>query len=83
MLVTVTGTHIKQVAFYVDSRPVKTLGKANLGSQGYRYTVNVSKLRYGAHVVSVTYVGACAPHAASMRFARNAPARAVIPKFTG
>jgi hypothetical protein len=83
VLVTVTGTHIKQVAFYVDSRPVKTLGKANLGSQGYRYTVNVSKLRYGAHVVSVTYVGACAPHAASMRFARNAPARAVIPKFTG
>lgn len=83
VMATVTGTQVKRVAFYVDGRWVKTLSKANLGSHGYRYTVTVSKLRYGMHRVSVTYVGACASHAAATRFARNVPARAVAPSFTG
>ncbi len=83
VMATVTGTKIKRVAFYVDGRWVKTLSTANVGSHGYRYTVTVSKLRYGLHRVSVTYVGACASHTASTRFAHNLPARLILPRFTG
>lgn len=80
----VRGSGIKSVVFYIDGRKVKTLTKANSGSEGFAYTVPVSSCRFGTHTLTTKTTTKCGnPKTNGLNYSRVAPARAVVPKFTG
>ena len=76
---------IKQITFYIDGRELKTLSAGQAKNGEFAIRIDPSRLRYGAHRVSVKTVmtqSACATVARSAVFVRPRPA-AVKPKFTG
>jgi len=80
----VRGSGIKSVVFYIDGRKVKTLTKANSGTEGFAYTVPVSSGRYGTHTLTTKTTTKCgSPKTNGLDYSRVAPAKAVVPKFTG
>ena len=83
-VLTVRGSRIARVSFYVDGRYVGTRTKPNRGS-AYTVTVRGSRLRTGAHrvVARVTYVPGTNPRSRTLTLAFARCARAVTPKFTG
>ena len=85
----VHGTHpgagYPEVTFYVDGREVKTLTAGQAKNGEFTVKIDPSKLRYGAHRVSLKTVmseSACGAIARSAVFVHPRPA-AVTPKFTG
>jgi hypothetical protein len=83
-VLTVRGSRIARVSFYVDGRYVGTRTKPNRGT-AYTVTVRGSRLSRGSHVVTarVTYVADTNPRTKILRLSFARCARAVTPKFTG
>ena len=83
-VLTVRGSRIARVTFYVDGRYIGTRTKPNRGT-AYTVTVRGSRLRRGSHVVTarVTYVPGTNPSSRILRLSFARCARAVTPKFTG
>jgi hypothetical protein len=79
----VHGSGIKRVVFAINGRTVKTLTKPNSGS-AFVYTVQVSKGRYGSHVLTAKITDNCGnPKTDGINYSRIAATRTVVPKFTG
>jgi hypothetical protein len=83
-VLTVTGSRIARVSFYVDGRYIGTRTKANRG-KAFTLTVRGAKLRRGSHRVTarVTYQSGTNPRTKTLTLAFARCARAVTPKFTG
>src|SRR4051795_4617746 len=83
-VLTVRGSRIARVSFYVDGRYVGTRTKPNRGTT-YTVTVRGSRLARGAHrvIARVTYVPGTNPRTRTLTLAFARCARAVQPKFTG
>jgi hypothetical protein len=83
-VLTVRGSRIARVSFYVDGRYVGTRTRPNRGT-AYTVTVRGSRLRTGSHrvVARVTYVAGTNPQTRTLTLAFARCARAVTPKFTG
>jgi hypothetical protein len=83
-VLTVSGSRIARVSFYIDGRYVGTRTKPNRGS-AYTLTVRGAKLRRGSHRVTarVTYQADTNPRTKTLTLAFARCARAVTPKFTG
>jgi len=81
---TVRGTRIARVSFYIDGRYVGTRTRPNRGS-AYTVTVKGSRLRVGGHqvVARITYRADTNPRTRTLTLAFARCARAVTPKFTG
>jgi hypothetical protein len=82
--VSVTGSRIAKVSFYLDGRYVGTRTRPNHGN---RYTLNIrgSKLGRGVHRVRarITFAADTTPQTKVVRLAFARCARSVRPKFTG
>jgi uncharacterized repeat protein (TIGR01451 family) len=83
-VLTVTGSRIARVSFYVDGRYIGTRTKANRG-KAFTLTIRGAKLRRGSHRVTarVTYQSGTNPQTKTLTLAFARCARAVTPKFTG
>ena len=83
-VLTVRGTRIARVSFYLDGRYIGTRTRPNRGT-AYTVTVRGSKLRRGSHLVTarITYVAGSNPQSRTLQLAFARCARAVTPKFTG
>ena len=83
-VLTVTGSRILRVSFYLDGRYIGTRTKPNRGST-FTMTIRGAKLRVGSHVVlaKVTYRPGSNPQTRTLTLAFARCARAVTPKFTG
>lgn len=78
------GKDIAEVRFLLDGRTIKTLKRPNARNGRFRVTVSVNRHRYGRHRLTASVRMKCGPaqsHQAS--FLRKAPARHVVPHFTG
>ncbi len=82
--ITVRGTRIARVSFYIDGRYIGTRTRPNRGS-AYTLTVRGNRYRRGAHkvVARVTYAASTVPATRTHTLAFARCARAVTPKFTG
>jgi hypothetical protein len=83
-VLTVRGSRIARVSFYLDGRYIGTRTRPNRGS-AYTVTVRGSRLRAGSHMVvaRVTYQAETNPRTRTLTLAFARCARAVTPKFTG
>jgi hypothetical protein len=83
-VLTVRGSRIARVSFYVDGRYVGTRTRPNRGT-AYTVTVRGGRLSRGSHRVTarVTYVAGTNPKTKTLRLSFARCARAVTPKFTG
>ena len=82
--VQVTGTEIRQVAFYLDGKKFKTLTKPNAGSGTFRIRVLPATLKRGTHriIARASFTPASATKARSLRTVFSRCARGA-PRFTG
>lgn len=83
--VRVPALGIKQITFYLDGHRLETLTAVHADKGEFSVRIDPSRLRYGAHRVSVKTVmseTACAAIARAAVFVHARPA-AVKPKFTG
>jgi len=83
-VLSVTGSRIARVSFFLDGRYIGTRTKANRGST-YTLTIRGAKLRRGSHRVTarVTYQAGTNPTTKTLNLTFARCARAVTPKFTG
>ena len=81
---TVRGSRIARVSFYLDGRYIGTRTRPNRGT-AYTVTVRGAKLRRGSHLVTarITYQAGSNPPTRTLQLAFARCARAVTPKFTG
>jgi hypothetical protein len=80
----ISAADVKQVTFYLDGRKLKTLKHSQARGGKFTLTLDVRKLSYGGHTLSVKAVpinALCASAASSGVIVRQRPVIAV--KFTG
>ncbi|HTY97807.1 MAG TPA: hypothetical protein VMB91_12250 [Solirubrobacteraceae bacterium] len=81
----ISSLGVKQITFLLDGKKLATLKSSQAKKGQFSLKINTSKLRYGAHHLTVRTVmtdAACAPIARAAVFVKpHAPA--VTPKFTG
>ena len=81
----ISSLGIKQITFLLDGKKVKTLKSSQAKGNKFSLRIDPSKLRFGAHTLSVRTVmtdAACPPVARAAVFVRP-HTRVINPKFTG